>query len=147
MSVLEIEEFSSFENIVKFLSSVNMPKFIAKYSNKEPKYAEMAGEIGGTFITFQDIPLEIGIKRDTKISIFIDFRVETKNDLTVLKFIDRDTKIDDVLMYLGTPDFSRDRLDDDTNKMVKYFIGKYSIAIDYDENKILLVSVFEDKYR
>ena len=48
MSVLEIEEFSTFENMVKFLKNVNMPLFISQYFNKEPLYTAAVAEVGGT---------------------------------------------------------------------------------------------------
>lgn len=151
MSVLEIEEFSSFDNIVKFLTSVNMPKFISKYFENEPKYTAMIGEIGGTVLTFSDAPLEIGVKAEAELSVFVDFRIEAPNELVILKFINKDSVKQDILDRLGPPDFEIDEEKriklNHTAQVIKYFIdSKFSISFDHNE-KVEMVRIFYDNYR
>lgn len=152
MAILEIEEFSTFENIVKFLSGANLPNFIAKYFDREPEYAAAIGEIGGTVIEFQDAPLEIGIGgSDAELAIFIDFRLERKHKIIVLRFVDENTTRDQIIEKLGVPDREVDekkRIELQIEKKnMKYFINnRFSIAFDYDE-KIELVSIFTDIWR
>lgn len=152
MEVLEIEEFSTFENIKKFLNNVNMPAFISRYFDSEPLYTAAVAEVGGTVLTFQSHPLEIGISGTTaEISIFVNFRVKREKQIKILKFVDKDTIYSEVIQRFGVPDFEIDeqkrrKLNHDA-KMVKYFIDdKYSISFDYNK-RIELVSIFHDKYR
>lgn len=152
MAILEIEEFSTFENIVKFLNGVNMPNFIAKYFDREPDYTAAIGEIGSTVIEFQDAPLEIGISgSDAELAVFIDFRLKRKNNITVLSFIDENTTRDQIIEKFGMPDREIDeekRIELQIDrKNIKYFINdRFSIAFDYDE-KVELVSIFTDIWR
>lgn len=152
MSVVEIEEFSSFEKILKFLNNINMPNFISRYFDEEPKYEAALYDVGGTVMTFKNYPLEIYVKGKTaELSVFIDFRLSVKHDIRCLKNIDKKSTIHDVITCLGQPDFEineekRKQLNHDA-KVIKYFIDdEYSIAFDYNQN-IELISIFKDKYR
>jgi hypothetical protein len=152
MSVLEIEEFTTFENITKFLRSGKIPPFISRYFDRDPVYTAAVADVGGTVLTFQDHPLEIAIKGSTaELSIFIDFRLKKDNELKVLKFIDKNSTASDIIANFGLPDFEineekRIKLQHNA-KVIKYFIDdKYSISFDYNE-KIEMVRIFYDNYR
>jgi hypothetical protein len=147
MAMIEIEELSTLQEIGEFMATGNLKALMDKYFDEEPTN-EFDNDLNELYIKFHKYPFSVIIPNYVgEISMFVKFNSDSLNDLRILKFIDKNTKIDEVISKIGSPDFSRDRLDDKTNKMIKYFIGKFSLAIDYDENKIIMISIFEDKYR
>lgn len=153
MEILQIEEFSTFENIQKFIRgvNVNMPNFIAKYFDEEPTYKKAFDDIGGTVLTFDNSPLEIVISGQAELSVFLDFRLESTKKISILGFVDQYSKASDITERLGPPDFEineekRIKLKHNA-KIIKYFIdNEYSISFDYNES-IEMASIFKDKYR
>ena len=147
MAMIEIEELSTLQEIGNLLASGKLKALMDKYFDEEPTH-EFDYELNKLYISFQKYPFSVTVPNYAgETSVFIKFDSDSPNDLRILKFVDKNTDIDEVISKLGSPDFSRDRLDDKTNKMIKYFLGKFSLAIDYDEKKIIMASIFEDEYR
>lgn len=147
MAMIEIEELSTLQEIGEFMATGNLKALMDKYFDEEPTN-EFDNDLNELYIKFDKYPFSVIIPNYVgETSIFVKFDSDSPNDLRILKFIDKNTDIDEVTYKLGSPDFSRDRLDDKTNKMIKYFLGKFSLAIDYDESKIIMASIFEDEYR
>lgn len=151
MDATEIEEFSTLENFVKFMKTTNLPAFVEKYFAIEPAYTKVIGEIGGTYITFSEIPLQIKVNKDAELSLFLYLDRPNSGKINILKFINYKTKIDEILSFFGDPDFEINedkRIQLDAKyKIVKYFIDEiFSISFDYDEN-IRMISVFRDRFR
>lgn len=147
MAMIEIEELSTLKEIGEFMASGNLKALMDKYFDEVPTH-EFDYELNELYIKFQKYPFSVIVPNYVgETSIFIKFDCVSSNNLRILKFVDKNTDIDEIISKIGAPNFSRDRMAGKTNKMIKYFIGKYSLAIDYDEDNIIMASIFDDKFR
>lgn len=150
MSVLELEEFSTLENIKKLIYGDGLWSMMKDNFIEEPKISR-ANDIGGTCFEYEKYPIEITIHGDDSVAIHIFYNKKLTNKIKILGFIDEKTSKSDIIKNMCVPDFEIDekkKLEMNNNcQRIKYFIDdKYSISFDHNE-KIELASIFYDKYR
>lgn len=150
MSILELEEFSTIENIRKLVYGDTLWSLMKNNFIEEPIISR-TNDVGGTCFEYKKYPISIIIHGDDRIAIHIEFQKNLPHDFKIIKSIDKNSSKTEVVAALGISDFEIDdnkKINiDHSAQIIKYFIDeKYSISFDHNE-KIELASIFYDKYR